>query len=440
MFICHGNVCRSPFAAYLFEQKFPPTMSRPSVSSAGFIGPGRNPPATALASALRRGIDMSAHVSSILLPGLVREGDLVVVMDADQARAVRRLAHGAQVLVLGDLDPGGISRRGIADPWGGGDDEFDESYDRIERCVDELLLALRVADGGERIRHHFTVDVEEWFQVSAMEPFVPRPNWADQGSRVAIGIHRLLELLARHDARGTFFTLGLVAERNPEIVREIAAAGHEIASHGWGHERVTTLSPKAFRESLRRSREILEDLTGQSVYGYRAPSFSVVRGGEWALDALVEEGYRYDSSLYPAVRKGYGYAGGRRDPHVIRRVGGPLHEVPPATLTLAGRVLPAGGGAYFRHFPYAFIRSAFLAAERRGAPATFYIHPWELDHDQPRLDVPLLTRGRHYGGLGRTIPRLERFLSEFRFQTIAQTLGFGIRGAETVDEVHAVAR
>lgn len=259
--------------------------------------------------------------------------------------------------------------------------------------------------------------------MSAMEPHVSRERWDSMPSRVVKSTEILLDLLRRHDAEGTFFVLAWVAEREPALVRSIVAAGHEVASHGCEHERVTTLTPAQFRESVRRSRSILEDISGAPVIGYRAPSFSIMRGMEWALDTLVEEGYRYDSSLYPVRRAGSGFVGGERDRHQIMCPSGSLHEFPPATLQLGGRVLPAGGGAYFRHLPYQLVDSALASADRRGQPATFYIHPWEVDPDQPRIPVPLRTRLRHYGGLRRTAPRLERLLSRHRFQSIARTLG-----------------
>jgi polysaccharide deacetylase family protein (PEP-CTERM system associated) len=272
------------------------------------------------------------------------------------------------------------------------------------------------------IRHHFTVDVEEYFQVSALEPQAPRRRWALYESRIVRQVEQLLELLAGHQARATFFVVGWVAERHRGLVRSIAAAGHEIASHTWDHARVTTQTPPQFRRSVRRSKQLLEDITGASVVGFRAPSYSIVPGWEWALDVLLEEGYRYDSSLFPVRRSGYGYANGHRDPHWLRRPTGQLAEVPPATLRRWGAQMPAGGGAYFRLLPYGVISAALRDCERRGVPGTFYIHPWEIDPEQPRLAVPWLTRLRHYGGLGRTLPRLERLLSEFRFTAIADTV------------------
>jgi polysaccharide deacetylase family protein (PEP-CTERM system associated) len=270
------------------------------------------------------------------------------------------------------------------------------------------------------IAHYFTVDVEEYFQVSAFDGFVSRDAWATLHSRVAACVGRLLDLLARHRARGTFFILGWVAERHPDLVRAIVDAGHEAASHGWDHKRVTEQSPEEFRASVRRTKDLLEQLSGQPCLGFRAPNFSIVPGREWALDILLEEGYRYDSSLFPIRRPGYGYPGGWdvRDPYWLDRPAGCLAELPPATLRRLGLNLPAGGGAYFRILPYGLVRSAIAAYDRRGVPTTFYVHPWEIDPAQPVFPVSWLTRFRHYTGLERTLPRLERLLSEFRFTAI----------------------
>lgn len=270
-----------------------------------------------------------------------------------------------------------------------------------------------------------------------MEPFVERSAWDSFPSRVDRGTRILLELLATAGSTGTFFVLGWIAERHPGLVKEIVDAGHEVASHGYGHERVTTIDPYQFRESVRSSKAILESITGTSVRGYRAPSFSIVRGGEWALDTLIEEGYQYDSSLYPVKRTGYGYAGGLRDPHDIQRASGVLREYPPATLGIGSAVLPAGGGAYFRHLPYQVVEAALIQASRRAEPATFYIHPWELDTGEPRIAVPFKTRLRHYGAVSRTAPRLARLLARFQFQSIAQTLLAHRRGIGPVEPIAA---
>src|SRR3989475_5497503 len=258
------------------------------------------------------------------------------------------------------------------------------------------------------VRHHFTVDVEEYFQVSAFESTVRRCDWSRFESRLTGSVSRLLDLLARHEARGTFFVVGWVAERQPDLVRRIALAGHEIASHSWDHARVTDQSPLTFRDSVRRAKYLLEDLAGAPVLGFRAPSFSIVPGREWALDVLIEEGYRYDSSLFPVRRPGYGYANGHPDPHWLERPVGRIAEVPPTTLRRWGTNVPAGGGAYFRLFPYAVVRAALRDCAHRGAPGTFYIHPWELDPDQPRIAVPWPTRVRHYGGVSSPAAPPER--------------------------------
>lgn len=263
--------------------------------------------------------------------------------------------------------------------------------------------------------HVFSVDVEEYFQVLAFEQAVPRPSWGGMPSRVEASVDQLLELLARHSASATFFTVGWLAERKPDLVKRIAGLGHEIASHSWWHRRVTSLTADQFREDVRRSRAVLEDLTGRRVAGFRAPSFSIVPGAEWAFDVLIEEGYRYDSSVFPIRRSGYGYPGAPAEPYQIRRPAGVLLELPMATTVAAGMRLPAAGGGWFRHLPYGLTDRAFREHEARGQAAMFYIHPWEIDQGQPRLGVSLLTRMRHYGGISRTLPRLERLLATFRF-------------------------
>jgi polysaccharide deacetylase family protein (PEP-CTERM system associated) len=270
--------------------------------------------------------------------------------------------------------------------------------------------------------HFFTVDVEEYFQAKAMESVVGRNDWLSRPSRVAGSIDALLEILDRHRVRGTFFVLGWLAKHKPDVVRAIADAGHEIASHGFGHDCVTSLDPARFREDIRTAKRLIEDLVGTEVAGYRAPNFSIVPGVEWAFDVLLEVGYRYDSSLFPIRRRGYGYPGARRAPHVIERPSGRLAEFPLATTTFLGYPLPAAGGGYLRHFPLSLIRRAFLEATARGESAAFYIHPWEIDEGQPRLPVSALTRVRHYRGLEGTTVSIDRLLTEFRFGTIAEYL------------------
>jgi polysaccharide deacetylase family protein (PEP-CTERM system associated) len=275
----------------------------------------------------------------------------------------------------------------------------------------------------KRVAHIFTVDVEEWFQVSALEGVVSRESWALQPARVEAPVDRLLELLAAAGSTGTFFVLGWLADRNPALVRRIADAGHEIASHGWWHRRVFTMQPDEFRADVSRSRARLEEICGRAVIGFRAPSFSMVPGCEWAFDILLEEGYRYDSSIFPIRRsRQYGYPNAPHHPYLLRRRAGDLFELPLTPARLAGIRVPAAGGAYFRHFPYALTRRALNQSAAQRHSGVFYIHPWELDETQPVLSVPTLTRWRHYGNLRRTEPRLRRLLKEFRFVSAARAL------------------
>ena len=271
-------------------------------------------------------------------------------------------------------------------------------------------------------KHLFTVDVEEYFQVLALSPFAPRERWGSFESRVEPAIDRLLDLMASRGATGTFFVVGWVAERHAAMIKRIAAAGHELASHTYDHKQVTHQTPDAFRTSLRRTKRVLENLTGTPVLGFRAPSFSIVRGTEWALDVLIEEGHKYDSSLFPVTRSGYGYAGGQQDPYWIDRASGRIAEIPPATIRVLGKSFPAAGGAYFRILPPQLVHAALRSATSRGVPATFYIHPWEWDPGQPMLDVPVLTKVRHYSGQSRVFARIEQLLASFDFTSIASVL------------------
>lgn len=276
---------------------------------------------------------------------------------------------------------------------------------------------------GRAVAHFFTVDVEEYFQVSAFEPYVERERWEHLESRVERNIDVILEMLERHGARGTFFVVGWTAKRHPWMVRRIANAGHEIGSHSFWHRRVATLAPAEFRTDVRQARAVLEDITGERVYGFRAPSFSIRAGMDWVWDVLLEEGHRYDSSTFPIRRPGYGNPGAPTTPHLIRRPGGALLELPLATAQVLGMRLPAAGGGYLRQLPLALVQRGLRQHQARRRPAMFYIHPWEIDPDQPRLDVAWLTGIRHYRGLDRTRARLERLLAEFRFTSVAEHFG-----------------
>lgn len=265
----------------------------------------------------------------------------------------------------------------------------------------------------------FSVDLEEYFHANALERAAPRERWSTFPSRVERATEPLLELLAQHQSRATFFVLAWVAERIPALVRRIAAAGHEIASHGFWHRRLTTLEPEEFRIDVRAARRTLEDCVGSAVLGYRAPSFSLVPGREWAFDVLLEEGYRYDSSIFPIRRPGYGYPGAPTVPYRVTRSAGELLEFPIMTMGFAGWRLPAGGGGYLRQFPLWYSQRALRLQANAGLSGVLYVHPWDLDPGQPRLPVPPLTVVRHYRGLDQTLPRLRRLFQEFRFTSIA---------------------
>ncbi len=268
-----------------------------------------------------------------------------------------------------------------------------------------------------------SVDVEEYFHASALERVAPRADWDRLPTRVVPTTHSLLELFASRDVRATFFVLGWVAERFPTLVREIAAAGHEVASHGYWHQLVYSLSPDAFRDDVRRSKAVLEDAAGVSVTGYRAPSFSITRQSLWALDVLVEEGYTYDASIFPVRHDRYGIPDAPRHAYTLKRTSGTLREVPPSTIRVAGQNLAVAGGGYFRLLPYAWTRLGIDRVNRtEQRPAIFYVHPWEIDPEQPRLPVGTATRLRHYGNLAKTHARLARLLDDFAFAPVSDVL------------------
>jgi polysaccharide deacetylase family protein (PEP-CTERM system associated) len=270
------------------------------------------------------------------------------------------------------------------------------------------------------VSHIFTVDVEEYFQVLAFQGTINSADWNQWPSRAEAGVDILLGLLSEQGYSGTFFTVGWLAERQPSLVRRIADEGHELASHTWWHRAVDRVTRDEFRQDVGRTRALLQDLTGQPIFGFRAPSFSIGPHNEWAFDILLEEGYRYDSSIFPIRRPDYGDPSAPTVPYMIERPGGSLLELPLATTAVAGLRLPAAGGGYFRQFPYALTQRAFRELGRAGESGVFYIHPWELDPDQPRVAAPLLSRARHYRGLEKTVPRLRRLVAEFRFTSAAQ--------------------
>jgi polysaccharide deacetylase family protein (PEP-CTERM system associated) len=270
--------------------------------------------------------------------------------------------------------------------------------------------------------HCLTFDVEEHFQVNAFDSPLRRRRWDVYESRVEPNTEKLLALLERHRYRATFFVLGWIAERHPALVQRIAAAGHEIASHGYAHELVTKLWPDEFREDVRKAKKILEDVAGTPVSGYRAPSFTIVRQTRWALEVLVQEGYAWDSSVVPIVHDVYGMPGANPLAHRIDTPAGPLWELPPSTARWFGARVPVGGGGYFRLYPYPLLRHLLRRIEAQGQPLIFYLHPWELDPEQPRMTGRRLSIFRHYLNLARVEARLERLLDDFRFAAVREVL------------------
>jgi polysaccharide deacetylase family protein (PEP-CTERM system associated) len=270
--------------------------------------------------------------------------------------------------------------------------------------------------------HCLTFDIEEHFQVSAFDSPMRRRHWHQFESRVERNTEKLLDLLAASNVRGTFFVLGWVAERHPGLVRAIALGGHEVASHGYAHELITVQTPARFREDVRRAKEILEDLIGAPVLGYRAPSFTITLDTIWALRILVEEGYRYDSSIFPILHNQYGMPGANPFCHRLSTEVGPLWEIPPSTVKIVGLRIPIAGGGYFRLFPYPLLRQLLKKVEGTGHPLVIYLHPWELDPDQPRMRGPLLSPFRQYINLHKTLDRLIHLLSEFRFAPISEVI------------------
>ena len=269
----------------------------------------------------------------------------------------------------------------------------------------------------------FSTDVEDYFQVESLRHLCPRDRWESFEDRTEASTDRVLGLLDRHGARGTFFVLGWTAERHPDLVRRIAAAGHEIASHGYGHELIYRQTPEAFREDVRRSRALLEDISGRPVTGYRAPSYTIVARTRWALPILAEEGYRYDSSIFPIRRLRYGMPGAPRWPHRIPLGdSGSLAEFPLPTVRFGPLNVPATGGAYLRLWPLGFQTRALERFVKRDRPFVINVHPWELDPDQPRLPVSRRTRVTHYHNLERTETRLGRLLGLARFRSQSDVL------------------
>jgi polysaccharide deacetylase family protein (PEP-CTERM system associated) len=268
-----------------------------------------------------------------------------------------------------------------------------------------------------------TIDVEEHFHASALASSAPMTSWDRLESRVVRNTDRLLDVLAEARVTATFFILGWVAERHPDLTRRIAAAGHEIASHGYLHQLVYDITPAQFREDVRRSKALLEDQAGVAVRGYRAPSYSITTRSLWALDVLLDEGYDYDASIFPIRHDRYGIPHAPRHPYLLTRGAGRLVEAPPSTVRIAGANLPIAGGGYFRLLPYGWTRWGVARVNRiERRPIIFYLHPWEIDPDQPRMAVAGLSKLRHYRNLHLMEPRLRALIKSFAFGPLRDLL------------------
>ena len=272
------------------------------------------------------------------------------------------------------------------------------------------------------MKNALTVDVEDFYQVSAFEPFIARSQWEDYPQRVEFGTKLILEKLSEKKILGTFFILGWVARKFPQLIREIASWGHEIGFHSGEHQLLYRLTPETFREDLRRGKKNLEDLTGQEVAAFRAPSFSVTTESLWAFDVLVEEGFRYDSSLFPIHHDRYGIPDAPITIHPVETPSGTLWEFPPSVVRLGKWNFPVSGGGYFRLYPYALSRFC-LKKVNRSRPFVFYIHPWELDPEQPVLPFgSRMTQFRHRVGLRKNALKLERLLRDFTFGKLSEVI------------------
>lgn len=272
---------------------------------------------------------------------------------------------------------------------------------------------------NKKIVNALTVDVEDYFQVSAMAPYIDRAEWDRIPCRVERNVDEILDIFAARSARATFFTLGWVAQRYPNLVRRIHHAGHEVASHGYGHHRATDLTPEEFEQDIRSAKQLLEDITGDQVHGYRAPSFSIGATNPWAFDCLQRAGYKYSSSVYPIKHDHYGMPDAPRFAYHPRQG---LTEFPVTTFRMFDSNFPAGGGGYFRFLPYALSRWAIGRVNAQDSqPTIFYFHPWEIDPAQPRIKgLDAKTRFRHYVNLRRTRDRLCQLLTDFRWAPMNQ--------------------
>ena len=272
------------------------------------------------------------------------------------------------------------------------------------------------------MKNIFTVDVEDYFQVNNLSKVVKPSEWGSYESRVLDSARRVLNLLDRAKVKGTFFVLGWIAERFPGLVKDIQTSGHEVASHGFSHKRVCEQNSEEFRRDIRESKELLESIIGEPVYGYRAPTYSITKQTEWALDILIEEGFKYDSSIFPFRYQKSGLPKDKRYPHLIKRKEKTIWEFPISGLSVFGMSIPFSGGGYFRLCPLSIVKAGIRGMNKTGNPAMVYIHPWEFDSEQPRFKLAPLAAFRHYYGLHNTEAKLEKLFSEIEFGPVREYL------------------
>lgn len=273
------------------------------------------------------------------------------------------------------------------------------------------------------VMNALTVDVEDYFHVSAFAACIDQGDWDSYSSRVERNTQRLLDLFEQNRIRATFFVLGWVADRERKLIEEIHRRGHEVACHGYSHQLVYNQTPEVFREETLRSKALLEDIIQAPVNGYRAASYSITEKSKWALDILAEAGFLYDSSIFPVHHDRYGMPGTPEDPYLLTTPNGQtLVEFPLSTAKLLGQSIPVAGGGYFRLYPYPATRAGLRQINRQQRPFIFYLHPWEIDADQPRIPAKLFSRFRHYNNLAKCEGRLQRLLNDFKFDTTFNVL------------------
>ena len=284
----------------------------------------------------------------------------------------------------------------------------------------------------DNVRNAFTVDVEEYFQVEAFTPVIDKETWDAYPRRTREQTERVLDLLAAHGVRGTFFILGWLAARDPGLVKRIHDAGHEVASHGFGHRMISRMTPEELRNDVRTSKDLLEGIIGCEVSGYRAPTFSILEKTAWAYDILLHEGYRYSSSVFPIWHDRYGWPGfGHAPRRMASNEGGDIWEVPMSVGALGPIKIPFGGGGYLRSYPLSLTKTLFRRLGRAGRHAVLYIHPWELDTAHPPVKAPMLRRLRHFVGISKLEDKLVELLKSERFGTVSQLLESARRGHPT---------